>query len=121
MEMETTLAPVVASAGVRTSCKPAAQSSTCDGKGKGGSSGTRKQSCGGSIASGSDTKRPRTIRQVEPVFDVTAGDDWMSGEEEVDMKLELDVCAPSGYVSSALSYLRGRRLDERVRAHPFPG
>ena len=95
MEMETTLAPVVVSAGVRASCRMAAQFRTCDGKGKSGSSGTGKHSYGGSIASGRDTKRPRRIRQVEPVFDVTAGDDGRSGKEEVDVKLDLDVSAPS--------------------------
>ncbi|CAM9903697.1 unnamed protein product [Sphacelaria rigidula] len=109
-KIETTVAPPRGFYGKRTSGElVTTQSSTCDSMSDGGSSGTTtNRSCYSSIASGRNTKWLRRTVRGKSVFDVAAGNDETFEGEGGDVKRELDVSAPSCYVSAASSRTRER-------------
>lgn len=122
VEMEASLAPALVPESVGTGSKlAAAQSISCERRGKSGPRSTRMGSYGSGITGGRNSKRLRRTVQVEAVCDVAAGDDVVPEEEGTDIKLELGVSSPSSRVPSSMSHLQGRQLDDRTRARSFCG
>lgn len=108
MEALATIAPACLVDGMRTdSDATAARSGSGDSMGVVGSSSTRKRSCS-SITSGRSTKRLRGVVHVGSFRDVAAETNVMSEEEGANLKLEVNMTAPSRYVSAASSRPRER-------------
>ncbi|CAN0085974.1 unnamed protein product [Sphacelaria rigidula] len=112
-EIEMTVAPPRGFDGEKKSgelvtAQPSSRDSISDGGSRGTTTHETHESCDRSIASGRNTKRLRRTVQVESIVDVAAGIDETSKEEGGDVKLELDVSAPSPCVSTTSSRPRER-------------
>ncbi|CAM9394407.1 unnamed protein product [Sphacelaria rigidula] len=107
IKMEGTAAPARSFEGIRRSKRVAARPSSYDNIDLGDCSRSiRSRSCANSITDGRNTKRLHRTAQMQPILDVTAGDDVMPDYDGTSVKLHLNVSSPSRHVSAVSSRLR---------------